>query len=193
MFRGLFSNITLSYSIVAKSQEFHDHTSMLQPLLPFESIYLGKSLSRLLDPVNSAFSTGNNKLASRDDVDRIVRVISSELEIAKFDLGLIRNVTNNVRKALVTFSTKCEAASSSDQLFNVSGNGSASLGLQKNIEIVNGIWRISEGVWGIVNEYQRPQNQQSEDGAKIAEVIVEVVGNSVEVLSSHSFNSHRVW
>jgi hypothetical protein len=150
MFRGLFSNISLSYSIVLTNNDFHDHTAMLHPLLPFESIYLGKSLSRLLDPVNTAFSTGNNKLASRDDIDRITRVISSELEIAKFDLALITSVTNNVKKALVTFSTKCEAAASSDQMFNVSGNTTASHSLLKNIEIINGLWRLSEGVWVIV-------------------------------------------
>jgi hypothetical protein len=152
MFRGLFSNIALSYSITkgGDNHEFHDHTSMLHPLLPFESIYLGKSLSRLLDPINSAFSVENNKIVSRDDVDRIVRVISSELEISKFDLGLSRSVANNVKKALVTFSTKCEGVASADQLFNVSGNAAASNGLQKNIEVINGVWRISEGVWAIV-------------------------------------------
>ena len=99
MFRGLFSNITLSYSITKTNPESHDHSSMLHPLLPFESIYLGKSLSRLLDPVNSAFA--GNKLPSRDDVDRITRVISSELEIAKFDFGLIKLITNNIKKALL--------------------------------------------------------------------------------------------
>jgi len=121
---------------------------MLHPLIPFESIYLGKSLSRLLDPVNSAFA--GNKLPSRDDVDRITRVISSELEIAKFDFGLIKLITNNIKKALLTFATKCEGIASPDQLFNVSGVLGVSQGLQRNIELCNAVWRLSQGVWAIV-------------------------------------------
>jgi hypothetical protein len=148
MFRGLFSNITLSYSMTRSNPEVDDHSSMLHPLLPFESIYLGKSLSRLLDPVNSAFSS--NKLPSRDDIDRIARVLSSELEIAKFDLGLIKSITNNIKKALVTFATKAEGVASPDHLFNVSGTVGASQGLQRNIELCNGVWRLSQGVWAIV-------------------------------------------
>ncbi|KAL3899765.1 MAG: hypothetical protein SGCHY_001804 [Lobulomycetales sp.] len=186
MFGGLFSNIKLSYATRAVpstvlEDKCHDHTSMLQPLLSFESIYLGKSLSRLLDPVNVSFSSGKSKLPSRDDVDRITRCISSELEIAKFDYNLLKAVSSNVKKALVTFSAKCENAASSDTMFNVSGNATASYALLRNIEIINAVWRICDGTWAIVNDFQQTK-LQSEEGTRISELVVQVVGDSVESL-----------
>lgn len=188
MFGGLFSNIKLSYATRAVpstvlEDKCHDHTSMLQPLLSFESIYLGKSLSRLLDPVNVSFSSGKSKLPSRDDVDRITRCISSELEIAKFDYNLLKAVSSNVKKALVTFSAKCENAASSDTMFNVSGNATASYALLRNIEIINAVWRICDGTWAIVNDFQQTK-LQSEEGTRISELVVQVVGDSVEVCTT---------
>lgn len=173
MFRGLFSNIELSNS-VTNAAEGYTHLSMLSPLAPFENIYLGKSLSRVLDPVNTAFSSGNGKLPTRDDVDRITRVIGTELDIARFDLTLTKSVCNNIKKALVTFGTKCENAASSDQLFNVSGNATASNALIRNIEIINALWKMTDGIWKIVCEYQLSLT----DGNG---VIVEILGDSVEV------------
>jgi len=146
MFGGLFGNIVVSHGVPVDGV----HTVIGRGLTPFESVYLGKSLSRLLEPVNACFKSGG---VSRDGVDRILRVVGSELETCKFDKRLVGSVANNVKKALVTFAAKCEGCVSGvGDGFNY--GGPLRSGIVSDLEIVNCVWRICEGVWRVVEEYE---------------------------------------
>ncbi|KAJ3223164.1 Conserved oligomeric Golgi complex subunit [Clydaea vesicula] len=94
------------------NKEIPPQTAMLKPLASFELVYIKNSLQRLLEPVNLAFPKdrvgGKGSIPTRDEVDKITRVISSELEVAKFDAILLKKISQNVVKALTTFSVKAE-------------------------------------------------------------------------------------
>lgn len=168
MFRGLFSNISISHNVSSDGVDQDDHTLILKPLAQFENIYLGKSLTRLLEPVNAAFSS---LTPSRDHVDKISRVISSELEISKFDALLLKRVCKNVKKSLDSFASKCEDFVDRSEGYNFSGTVTASLALQGNIEIINCVYRVNESVWLVIQEYQGE-----------CPVVLEIIGKSLDVL-----------
>ncbi|KAJ3067973.1 Conserved oligomeric Golgi complex subunit, partial [Quaeritorhiza haematococci] len=131
-------------------------TLLLRTLSSFETAYLARSLSRLLDPINMAFpergagamgggvggsgvGAGPRTGPSRDDVERIVRVISSELEMSKFDRPLLRSVSRNISKTLLTYALKCESRVSTDPsvAYQVSGVATATAAQCINVDIVN--------------------------------------------------------
>ena len=144
LFRDLFSRITL-----------HDpsqtaHTILLSSLSIFEHSHISKSLSKLLEPINSAFSERNSKGPIKEDIDKILRIISSELDQVRFDQNLLKIINKNVDKALTTFSAKVENAIVIDLgIFCVGINQN----LITNIDLANNLDRISIGIWKIINEY----------------------------------------
>lgn len=58
------------------------------------------------DRAGGAGPRGN--LPTRDDVDKMARIVTSELEIAKFDRILLKSVAKNVSRALSTFAANAE-------------------------------------------------------------------------------------
>ena len=88
----------------------------------FESSYLSRSLSRLIDPINQAFPDNiydsDKSFPKKDDLEKIIRVFSkyffslkfdlSELEISKFDNNLKNAISKNINKAIMIFLTKID-------------------------------------------------------------------------------------
>lgn len=75
---------------------------MLRSVSSFETLYLTRSTSRINDAVNSAI---NNYVASKSTLGpgegvNIARVITNELDSAKFDPLLVRTVARNGVKSL---------------------------------------------------------------------------------------------
>ncbi|KAJ3326392.1 Conserved oligomeric Golgi complex subunit [Blyttiomyces sp. JEL0837] len=131
---------------------------LLRVLTSFEAAYLRESLSRLLDPVNLAFPdkpvVGTRHMPSKDDVERILRTISRELEIAKFDTHLIRAVAKNVQKSLNMYSVRSEHLVATDStVYHPTGVATASASQLLNIEIVNCLYALADGVGNIAEEY----------------------------------------
>ena len=89
-----------------------ESTSILKVLSNFESAYLSRSLARILDPINVAFPdriTGPIRMSpKKEDMDRIIRVIATELELSRFDPHLVKMVTKNVQKAINMLLIKME-------------------------------------------------------------------------------------
>ncbi|KAK3920424.1 Conserved oligomeric Golgi complex subunit 5 [Frankliniella fusca] len=72
----------------------------------FENAYLSRSVSRLLDPVNLMFS--ETKAPTHENVDGLVRTITSELSVSLVDEALSKTVSKNISKAVHLFCIKCE-------------------------------------------------------------------------------------
>lgn len=75
-------------------------------LAQFENAYLSRSVSRLLDPVNLMFS--ETKAPTHENVDGLVRTITSELSVSLVDEALSKTVAKNIGKAVHLFCIKCE-------------------------------------------------------------------------------------
>ncbi|XP_020708664.2 conserved oligomeric Golgi complex subunit 5 isoform X2 [Athalia rosae] len=75
-------------------------------LSPFENAYLSRSVSRLLDPVHTMFS--GDSAPSPDEIDSLIRTVTSELSVSLVDEGLSMVVARNVGKAIRLFCLKCE-------------------------------------------------------------------------------------
>ncbi|XP_043272815.1 conserved oligomeric Golgi complex subunit 5 [Venturia canescens] len=75
-------------------------------LQPFENAYLSRSVSRLLDPVHTMFS--GDSAPGQDEIDSLIRTVTSELSVSLVDEGLSTVVARNVGKAIRLFCLKCE-------------------------------------------------------------------------------------
>ncbi|KAF4527765.1 hypothetical protein B566_EDAN016470 [Ephemera danica] len=77
-----------------------------QVIQVFENAYLSRSMSRLFDPVNLMF--GGDALPSLEEVDNLMRTVTSELSVSLVDPQLSRTVANNVGNTIKLFCAKCE-------------------------------------------------------------------------------------
>ncbi|XP_078469135.1 conserved oligomeric Golgi complex subunit 5 [Lampetra fluviatilis] len=120
----------------------HDPEQHLRTCVrPFEATYLEKSLSRLFDPVNLGFPPGARGPPSLDEVDSLVRIISSELGVTSVDGDLSSAVARNVAKTLQLFAAK------SEQLLCTQGEGSQVIGpmtdgQRRNVALVNALHHL---------------------------------------------------
>ncbi|KAJ3005924.1 Conserved oligomeric Golgi complex subunit, partial [Thoreauomyces humboldtii] len=118
-----------------------------------------RSLRRLLEPVDAAFperlAIAVRPTPTRDDVEKVLRTISSELEAAKFDEHFFKAVSRNASKALKTYLNKCEHLCNLD--FNqaqIVTSGTASSAQQQLIEALNCLWFMQEGAWKLIHEFE---------------------------------------
>jgi len=106
-------------------------------LAQFENAYLARSLSRLFDPINLMLGSGGNGVAGQlsvDEVNAIITVITSELNIASVDDKLLTSVTKNIGKAVSLFCVKCEGCVDTEASQVIGQPSAAQL---QNISIVN--------------------------------------------------------
>lgn len=92
---------------------FDPETALRATLAPFENAYLSRSLSRLFDPINLMFTSGEAPPIP-DEVKAALRVVTSELNVASVDSRLAVTVARNVVKMIQLFVTKCEQTLSTD-------------------------------------------------------------------------------
>jgi hypothetical protein len=64
-------------------------------------------MSRLFDPVNLMFTEGG-ALPSHEEIDSLMRTVTSELSVSLVDAQLSRTVANNVGNTVKLFCAKCE-------------------------------------------------------------------------------------
>ncbi|XP_045470713.1 conserved oligomeric Golgi complex subunit 5 [Harmonia axyridis] len=101
-----------------------------------ETAYLSTSLTTLLDPTQEMFFS-DNSAPSTDDIDKIVRIISSNLSVALIEENLSRKISKNVSKCIKMFAVKTEQQldTGPDSAQVIGGN--ANLGQQKNVQLAN--------------------------------------------------------
>nr|CAD7434700.1 unnamed protein product [Timema monikensis] len=104
------SNGQLEVKMIISTDSTTAETSVFQinreVVVEFENAYLSRSVSRLLDPVHLMFS--GETVPSHEEVDSLIRTITSELSVSLVDVSLSRTVARNISKTVRLFCLKCE-------------------------------------------------------------------------------------
>ncbi|CAL8324123.1 unnamed protein product [Lota lota] len=131
-------------------QDYNPEKALKDSLLPYEAAYLSKSLSRLFDPINLVFPVGGQAPPSPDELDSIIKTISSELNVAAGDPDLALAVAKNAAKTVQLFCVK------SEQLLCTQGEASQVIGpltdgQRKNVAVVNSLFRLQVAVSKVIS------------------------------------------
>ncbi|KAI9011264.1 Golgi transport complex subunit 5-domain-containing protein [Gaertneriomyces semiglobifer] len=142
-----------------------DNRSILRVLAPLETGYLHASLTRLMEPVNAALPDRPSLVArpvpNKEDVDKIVRVISSELEVARFDAHLLKAVARHAIRAVKMYGIRCEQLHAADSNIHLNGSGPATQGQMVVIELINCMWLLQESLWKLYEDFEGSSIQES--------------------------------
>ncbi|CAL9683319.1 unnamed protein product [Knipowitschia caucasica] len=118
--------------------DYNPESALKSCLEPYEAAYLSKSLSRLFDPINLVFPVGGHSPPSSEELDSIVRTISSELSVASVDPQLSLSMAKNAAKTVKLFCVKSEqllyTGPHSSQVI-----GSLTEGQRRNVGVVNSL------------------------------------------------------
>ncbi|XP_031695537.1 conserved oligomeric Golgi complex subunit 5-like [Anarrhichthys ocellatus] len=131
------------------TQDYNPEKALKDSLQPYEAAYLSKSLSRLFDPINLVFPMGGRNPASNDELDSIIKTISSELNVASVDPKLSLAVSKNAAKTVQLFCVK------SEQLLCTQGEASQVIGpltegQRRNVTVVNSLYRLQQAIAKII-------------------------------------------
>lgn len=111
-------------------------------LKKLENSYLSSSLTRILDPVQSMFGVENN-VPSHDEIDSLIRAITSELSMALVEEHLNEQMSKNVGKCIKMFAVKTEQQiENGPEAAQVIG-GAPNAGQQKNVNYANALYYLS--------------------------------------------------
>ncbi|XP_030751330.1 conserved oligomeric Golgi complex subunit 5 [Sitophilus oryzae] len=101
-----------------------------------ENSYLSSSLTKILEPVEDMFKEENN-IPNHDEIDSLIRIMSSELSVALIEENLSEQVSKNIGKCIKMFNVKIEnKIESGPESAQVIG-GTANTGQQKNVQYAN--------------------------------------------------------
>ncbi|XP_041820342.1 conserved oligomeric Golgi complex subunit 5 [Chelmon rostratus] len=126
-------------------QDYNPEKALKNSLQPYEAAYLSKSLSRLFDPINLVFPMSGRNPPPNDELDSIIKTISSELNVASVDPNLSLAVAKNAAKTVQLFCVK------SEQLLCTQGDASQVIGpltegQRRNVAVVNSLYHLQQGV-----------------------------------------------
>ncbi|ERL92500.1 conserved oligomeric Golgi complex subunit 5 [Dendroctonus ponderosae] len=106
-----------------------------------ENSYLSSSLNKILGPVQSMFDNENN-VPGHEEIDALIRVITSELSMALVEEHLSEEVAKNVGKCIKTFAVNTErhigVGSEAAQVIG----GAPNAVQQKNIQYANALFYL---------------------------------------------------
>ncbi|XP_037098459.1 conserved oligomeric Golgi complex subunit 5 isoform X1 [Syngnathus acus] len=133
-----------------RKQDYNPERALKDSLQPYEAAYLSKSLSRLFDPINLVFPMGGRNPPSNDELESIIKTISSELNVASMDSDLSLAVAKNAAKTVQLFCVKSEqllcTQSDASQVI-----GPLSEGQRRNTAVVNSLYRLQQAVAKIIS------------------------------------------
>ncbi|XP_034945044.1 conserved oligomeric Golgi complex subunit 5 [Chelonus insularis] len=158
-----------------KSQLIGTYPISRDILQSFENAYLSRSISRLLDPVHTMFS--GDSAPSQDEIDSLIRTITSELSVSLVDETLSTVVSRNVGKSIRLFCLKCE------QSLVTSGEASQVIdtptsGQLTNINLANLLYYLATQISRVVTNLAGSLPQE---GAN-------VIGNTLEDINKLTKN-----
>ncbi|KAF0029524.1 hypothetical protein F2P81_018629 [Scophthalmus maximus] len=143
-------------------QDYSPEKALKDSLQPYEAAYLSKSLSRLFDPINLVFPMGGRNPPSSDEMDSIIKTISSELNVALVDPDLSLAVAKNAAKTVQLFCVKSEQLGEASQVI-----GPLTEGQRRNVAVVNSLYRlqqaVSKGVQALMGSAVQPLLQSVSD------------------------------
>ncbi|KAJ3321260.1 hypothetical protein HDV06_004485 [Boothiomyces sp. JEL0866] len=164
VFLELFNRVALLNN--TKEKESNETTLLLKTLSSFESAYINRSSTRLLESVASIFPERNVvKSLSPEDANKFFRTISSELHAVKFDAHLLSLIMKNVVNA--------------DSPFSITGSIPVPVQLLK-IDIINCLFALSDNIWGLLADYESSVIDDSID--KLTTTIVNQMTHIAEAI-----------
>ncbi|XP_052781963.1 conserved oligomeric Golgi complex subunit 5-like isoform X1 [Mya arenaria] len=166
-----------------KDKQYNSEQALRDSLSDFETAYISKSLSRLFDPINLAFSTASFSPPSIEEVDNIVKTISSELNVASVDKKLCVTVAKNVSKTVKMYCVK------SEQLLCTDGEasqviGSPTQGQTRNAAVVNTLYQLHLAVSKVVIGLEYYPEEGKGSITESLQAIVLLMTNAVQPLMS---------
>jgi hypothetical protein len=166
----LLRSITDFYSRIAlfNPEIFNDSNSgeetlpLIQSIKVFEAVYVSKSQTKLNDCVVKAFNERfqGPVVPSRDDINRILNTISSEIDLSRFDEHLLEEIVKNIAKSLTVITIKCRqlvnkevpvAPNTTSININSSSNLCPAITAQ-NIDLINSLWWLQDNLWKIIED-----------------------------------------
>ncbi|XP_062611400.1 conserved oligomeric Golgi complex subunit 5-like isoform X4 [Saccostrea cucullata] len=165
----------------SKRNQYDSEKALRNTLTKFENAYLSKSLSRLFDPINLAFSSANPP--TTQEVETIVKTISSELNVANVDAKLCNTVAKNVAKTIQLFAVK------SEQLLVTDGEasqviGPSTPGQQRNVTMVNILYLLHQSITKLLEGLNHFPPEAMESIQKSLEGVVVLMSNAISPLMS---------
>ncbi|KAM9824237.1 conserved oligomeric Golgi complex subunit 5 isoform 3-T3 [Neosynchiropus ocellatus] len=162
-------------------QDYNPEKALKDSLQPYEAAYLSKSLSRLFDPINLVFPMGGRNPPSNDELDSIIKTISSELNVAAIDPNLALAVAKNAAKTVQLFCVK------SEQLLCTQGDASQVIGpltegQRRNIAVVNSLYRLQQAVAKVVSGLSATPPAAAEALSSSLEAVQVLMSNAVQPL-----------
>ncbi|XP_039210407.1 conserved oligomeric Golgi complex subunit 5 [Crotalus tigris] len=164
-----------------KKQDYDPEKALKSSLQPYEAAYLSKSLSRLFDPINLVFPPGGRNPPSADELDSIIKIIASELNVAAVDVNLSFAVSKNVAKTIQLFGVK------SEQLLSTQGEASQVIGpltegQRRNVAVVNSLYKLHQSVLKVISNQSGFPTASEETVHAALKTIHDLMGNAVQPL-----------
>lgn len=110
LFHSFFAKIAVQTDTVySQAQQSPETILVLRALSNFESLYLSRSSNRLNEAVGQAFAGGIRSPPGLTEGVNIARTVANELDSAKFDPLLVKNVAKYVVSSLDMFLSRVDA------------------------------------------------------------------------------------
>eukprot|EP00112_Aurelia_sp_Birch-Aquarium-sp1_P024876 Seg803.12 transcript_id=Seg803.12/GoldUCD/mRNA.D3Y31 product="Conserved oligomeric Golgi complex subunit 5" protein_id=Seg803.12/GoldUCD/D3Y31 len=150
-------------------------------LMTFENAYLSRSLSRLFDPINLVFPSGAQTLPSKDELNSIIKTMSSELNVASVDPDLFVLLARNVTKTVQLYVSKCEQLISTNPEASQLSGGLTNAQIL-NAEATNSLFNLSVGLDQVL-----PSPEETPSAAVLAirssiKAVTQVIENTLLLL-----------
>ncbi|KAK3767574.1 hypothetical protein RRG08_003835 [Elysia crispata] len=164
-------------------QNYDSEKALRETLTTFERAYLSRSLSRLFDPINLVFTSSASAAPTQEEVDNIVKTISSELNVSSVDIKLSVTVARNVAKTVKLFCVK------SEQLLSTDGEasqviGPLTYGQSRNIGVVNTLFHFHLAVSRVLSGLASFPSEAHSNIEASMETIVALMGSAITPLLS---------
>ncbi|XP_069765263.1 conserved oligomeric Golgi complex subunit 5 isoform X2 [Narcine bancroftii] len=166
---------------MSKKQDYDPEKALKDSLQFYESAYLSKSLSRLFDPINLVFPPGGRNPPSNDELDSIVKTITSEFNVASVDPNLSLAVAKNVAKTVQLFGVK------SEQLLSTQGDASQVIGpltegQRRNVAVVNSLYKLHQSVLKVLSTLSSLPLSAEQTVKMALETVQALMGSAVHPL-----------
>ncbi|XP_066261823.1 conserved oligomeric Golgi complex subunit 5 [Euwallacea similis] len=142
-------------------------------LKKLENSYLSSSLTKILDPVQCMFRLENN-VPSHDEIDSLIRVLTSELSVALVEEHLNEQVAKNVGKCVKMFAVKTEQQISTGPEAAQVLAGAPNAGQQKNVQYANVLHYLQTQIRRMLNNMKE----------SLSESVINVIEESLNSLNS---------
>ncbi|XP_069485244.1 conserved oligomeric Golgi complex subunit 5 [Ambystoma mexicanum] len=166
-----------------KKHDYDPEKALKDSLQPYEAAYLSKSLSRLFDPINLVFPPGGRNPPSIDELDSIIKTVTSELNVAAVDPNLSLAVSKNIAKTIQLYGVK------SEQLLSTQGDASQVIGpltdgQRRNVAVVNSLYRLHQSVLKVVSSQSSFPAVAEQTIGTALKIIHSLMGSAVQPLLS---------